>query len=160
VTETPENPRIPVLHTAVIKFSFPCIAEYVGIARLAILGIASQMAFSYDEVEDIRLAVGEACTHAVGRSNQEPGRAPTNDGFGSIWVECHVSDTKLIIDVTDDIPPLAGPIEVSKVDPADIDVDWASLGALLMEILVDVVEIDTQPTGTRVRLIKCPIAAP
>ena len=32
------------------------------------LGIASRMPFSYDEVEDVRLAVGEACTHAVERA--------------------------------------------------------------------------------------------
>ena len=34
------------------------------------------MPFSYDEVEDVRLAVGEACTHAVERAGNVPGDNP------------------------------------------------------------------------------------
>ena len=50
-----------------VELILPCRPEYVGVARLAVLGIASRMPFSYDEVEDVRLAVGEACTHALER---------------------------------------------------------------------------------------------
>ena len=48
-----------------VEVKIPCRPEYVGVARLAILGVASRMRFSYDEVEDVRLAVGEACTTSV-----------------------------------------------------------------------------------------------
>lgn len=43
------------------EIRIPCKAEFVGIVRLAMLGIASRLQFTYDEIEDIRLAVGEAC---------------------------------------------------------------------------------------------------
>src|SRR5216110_3663046 len=52
---------------AVVELTIPGKPEYVGVARLAILGVASRMRFSYDEVEDIRLAVGEACTSVLDR---------------------------------------------------------------------------------------------
>src|SRR5436305_9844979 len=52
---------------AVVELIIPSRPEYVGVARLAILGVASRMRFSYDEVEDIRLAVGEACTRSIDR---------------------------------------------------------------------------------------------
>ncbi len=52
---------------ACVELSIPGRPEYVGVARLAILGVASRMRFSYDEVEDIRLAVGEACTSVLDR---------------------------------------------------------------------------------------------
>lgn len=49
----------------VVELRIPCKPEFVSVARLAILGVASRMQLSYDEVEDVRLAVGEACTTAV-----------------------------------------------------------------------------------------------
>jgi len=42
---------------AVVSLTIPCRAEYVGVARLAILGVASRLNFSYDEVEDLRLSL-------------------------------------------------------------------------------------------------------
>ena len=53
--------------TASVTLTIPCAPEYVGTARLTILGVASRMGFSYDQVEDIRLAVGEACANAIER---------------------------------------------------------------------------------------------
>ena len=138
-----------------VELILPCRPEYVGVARLAVLGIASRMPFSYDEVEDVRLAVGEACTHAVERASRLPGRAPTNEGHGSIVITSRISATELTIEVADDIPALpAGTPSIS--DDADSDLDKTGLGALLMEILVDSVQIDSRQLGTCVRLVKRP----
>ena len=157
MTQIPDNSGFPILDTAVITLTFPCVAEYVSIARLAILGIASRLPLSYDEVEDVRLAVGEACTHAVERSSRAPGRAPTNAGHGSISIESRLQVSLLTIEVVDDIPSLPPGVEDS-FDDDDTDLDRSGLGALLMEILVDSVKIESGPTGTSVRLTKRPTA--
>lgn len=130
-----------------VELILPCRPEYVGVARLAVLGIASRMPFSYDEVEDVRLAVGEACTHAVERAGATPAR---------IHIISRITPGALTIDVVDDIAagtPPAHPTEDTQM-LAEAGVDQQGLGALLMEILVDEVQIDTTPTGTRVRLTK------
>src|SRR5438105_14927146 len=82
---------------AVVELSIPGKPEYVGVARLAILGVASRMRFSYDEVEDIRLAVGEACTTAIERANGtgHPGQ--------EIRVRCLIDSTKLVVEVRDNV---------------------------------------------------------
>lgn len=132
--------------TETVQLIIPCRAEYVGVARLAVLGIASRMPFSYDEVEDVRLAVGEACTHAVERAGT---------GNSTIRIVGTIDPHALTIEVKDDVAEedMAPPTEEAKL-LEEAGVDQEGLGALLMEILVDEVKIETSPTGTRVLLTK------
>jgi serine/threonine-protein kinase RsbW len=134
------------LHSETVQLIIPCRPEYVGVARLAILGIASRMPFSYDEVEDVRLAVGEACTHAVERAGT---------AAASIRIVSTINSHALKIEVSDDVPSntIAAPTEESRL-LEEAGVDHKDLGALLMEILVDDVTIDTDAAGTRVVLTK------
>ncbi|MGI4787458.1 MAG: ATP-binding protein [Janthinobacterium lividum] len=141
-----DSPVSDAARTETVKLTIPCLPEYVGVARLAILGIASRMAFSYDEVEDVRLAVGEACTHAVERAGAEP---------ATINIVSTLNAFALTIEVRDDVAEadIAAPTEEAKL-LEEAGVDQQGLGALLMEILVDEVVIETTPTGTSVRLTK------
>ena len=128
-----------------VELVIPCRPEYVGVARLAVLGIASRMPFSYDEVEDVRLAVGEACTHAVERAGSAEAK---------ITIVSTVDHHSLVIEVSDDVVSGA-PAEAPAEDALIADgVDTQGLGALLMEILVDEVKIASSQTGTTVRLTK------
>lgn len=138
----PNTPR-----TDTVELLIPCRPEFVGIARLAILGIASRMPFSYDEVEDVRLAVGEACTHAVERAGQSS---------ATIRIVSTIDPHALTITVTDDVSEdtAAGPPSEEARLLEEAGVDQQGLGALLMEILVDDVKIITNPTGTTVHLTK------
>ena len=135
---------IPAAET--VQLIIPCRPEYVGVARLAVLGIASRMPFSYDEVEDVRLAVGEACTHAVERAG--PGRA-------TIRITSVIAPHALTIEIVDDVAAdhKAAPTEEAKL-LEEAGVDQEGLGALLMEILVDEVKIESTAVGTRVVLTK------
>ena len=133
--------------TDTVELTIPCRPEFVGIARLAVLGIASRMPFSYDEVEDVRLAVGEACTHAVERAG---------DTAAAIRITSVIDAAALTITVSDDVPSGAytGPKSEEAQLLEEAGVDQQGLGALLMEILVDDVRIETGPAGTTVHLTK------
>jgi len=127
----------------------PCRAEYVAVARLAILGVANRLSYSYDEVEDVRLAVGEACTHAVERARS------TGDGVvrdPKIYIESQIGPGGLDIEVRDNIPSNGAtpPTEVED----DLGFDKRDLGALLLEILVDRFSVRATQEGTTVRLVK------
>ena len=131
---------------ACVELSIPGRPEYVGVARLAILGVASRMRFSYDEVEDIRLAVGEACTTAIERSNG------TGQSGQSIQVRCLIDSSQLVVEVRDTAP---GP-ESESVTLSDGTLDERTLGSVLIRILMDDVTTLTDPeTGQRVvRMVK------
>ena len=112
------------------------------------------MPFSYDEVEDVRLAVGEACTHAIERSTDAKRTSPTSEGLGTITITSTVTASELDINVQDDVPTGAPPSDAIDEEFAELDIDRQGLGALLIEILVDEVEVTTTPQGTNVRLVK------
>jgi serine/threonine-protein kinase RsbW len=48
-----------------VDLTIPSRAEYVAVARLAVAAVASRLRFSVDEIDDIKLAVAEACTNCI-----------------------------------------------------------------------------------------------
>ena len=132
----------PTVSPAVVSLTIPAMPEFVGVARLAVLGVASRMKFTYDEVEDLRLAVGEACTGAIERAAQ----AAT---ASSVRINCLMDEELLTVEVHDNVPAVASaPASGDTFEPENIS-------ALLMEILVDGVSVTQDPGGgTVVTLVK------
>lgn len=132
---------------AVVGLTIPGRPEYVGVARLAILGVASRMRFSYDEVEDIRLAVGEACTTAIERANG------TAINAHEVQIRCVIDPSRLVVEVSDNAPPPGGPDSAAV---GESGLDERSLGGVLIRILMDDVQTSEEPdTGRRVmRMVK------
>ena len=49
----------------------PAKSEYVSTARLTASSVSTRAGFNIDEVEDIKVAVSEACTNAIKHSSDE-----------------------------------------------------------------------------------------
>jgi serine/threonine-protein kinase RsbW len=132
---------------AVVELTIPGRPEYVGVARLAILGVASRMRFSYDEVEDIRLAVGEACTTAIERVSGATVTAP------EVRVRCLIDPSRLVVEVSDNAPVLPEPEPANTPESV---LEERSLGGVLIRILMDDVQTTKDPETGRnvVRMIK------
>jgi len=137
----------------VVSLIIPCRAEYVSVARLAMLGVANRLPFGFDEVEYLRLAVGEACIQSVERSVESD-----SSGSYSIEITCRINDGEFEAVVKDNIPLSNSepkPAQIPQPD-GEIDPNRNGFGALLMEILVDEVEVKAGANGNEVRLVKRP----
>lgn len=75
----------------VVELRIPCKAEWVALARLSVAAVASRLSFSIDEIEDIKLAVAEACTNAIQHA----------DGSPFIEIKCEAIDNGMRISVRD-----------------------------------------------------------
>ena len=80
-----------------MSLSIPCSAEFVGVVRLAISGLATRMNFNIEEIEDIKISVSEACTNAI--QHAYPKISNPNDG--KIDIIAKIFPDKLEITVQD-----------------------------------------------------------
>ena len=60
-----------------VRLVVPAAPEYLRLVRLTAAGLASRLGFTFDEVEDLRIAVDELCFHLLGdaddvRPSDEP----------------------------------------------------------------------------------------
>lgn len=59
-----------------IKINVPCKEQYVRLVRLFVSGIASQMNFPFDVIEDIKIAVSEAFNNIIEHAYSKKGKHP------------------------------------------------------------------------------------
>lgn len=65
-----------------IEMKVPAKAEYIGVMRLTLSGVANRMGFSYDAIEDLKVAISEAVTNAVEHAYEEKESGEITVGFG------------------------------------------------------------------------------
>jgi len=56
-----------------VRLVVPAAPEYLRLVRLTAAGLASRLGFTFDEVEDLRIAVDELCFHLLGDGNNGGG---------------------------------------------------------------------------------------
>jgi len=133
-----------------IRLQIPAHADCIDIVRVCLFSIASKLNFSYEDIEDMKVAVSEACNNAVLHGEQ------TNQDH-RIDICFEPSDTYLTIKVKnkgtfehEDALKEAAPLEGSKISELPV----GGLGIFLMQALMDEVIVDTTDHMTEVTLIK------
>jgi serine/threonine-protein kinase RsbW len=125
-----------------VQLRIPCKAEWVAVARLAVAAVANRLKFSIEEIEDVKLAVAEACTNAIQHS----------DGTGQIEILCLTEPDGLRVRVRDH--SYGTPSEHVRTLSAE-EVRVGGLGVFLIRSLMDEVEYDAHPErGTDLTMVK------
>ena len=133
-----------------VRLEIPARPVYVGVARSVVVAIASDLdGLDPDRLEDLRLAVSEACTNAI--------EAHQADGIEQrVVLRCLVSGTSLEVSVEDSGPgfePAASDVGSTGGEPHEAQLQaergW---GLQLIRALVDEVTFEQSGPGTAVRL--------
>ncbi|ANF98255.1 MULTISPECIES: anti-sigma B factor RsbW [Paenibacillus] len=137
--------------TQKVILNLPATAEFVDVVRLNLYGIASKMGFSYEDIEDMKVAVSEACNNSVLYAYGQ------NDGHIDVTFE--IGEETLSITVEDEgesFETVKGGGEESTLHDKDLnDVQIGGLGFYLMQALMDDVSIENVAgQGTRVVMSK------
>ncbi|WP_163652221.1 anti-sigma B factor RsbW [Listeria sp. PSOL-1] len=118
-----------------IELTLPAKPEYVKLGRLALSGIASQAGFSYEAIEDLKIAVSEAITNSVKHAFKETGE-------GEIKVEFKIYQDKIDVIVTDRGESFDFEAKRDEIGPYEVSEEHevlriGGLGLFLIETLMD-----------------------
>lgn len=131
------------MNNDVISIKLPSKAEYVSIARLAASVISNTVGFDIEDIDDIKVAVGEACNNAVlhGKSEDEV-----------YEIAFKLSEEKVHIEVKDN----GIGFDEEKYEEPDLDnLKGNGLGIYIMKSLMDEVDIiANDKEGTTLKLVK------
>jgi serine/threonine-protein kinase RsbW len=137
------NQAVEQSSTDLVELRIPSRAEWVALARLAVAAVANRLRFSIEDIEDIKLAVAEACTAVI--QHERHGEY--------IDLTCETSSNGLRVRVRD-----AGRQSLPQENGRTMDLDEAriaGLGVFLIRTLMDEVAYDVDPeTGTDLVMVK------
>jgi serine/threonine-protein kinase RsbW len=131
-----------------MELAVPSRAEFIGVVRLVVSSLASaRRTISEDRIDDLKLAVSEACTNAI--------EANMTSGPGHpVVVRCWEGTERLEVWISDSgrgFDPEVLPEHPPVTDPDRLNFE-RGLGIPLIRTLVDDVQFESSGDGTTVRL--------
>ena len=115
-----------------VRLVVPARPEFLRLARVTAAGLAGRMGFSYDEVEDLRLAIDELCFGLTGPTGRH----------GTVELVYQVDAGHLVVEghgrFLEDIAPIM----------------LTDLSKVILSALVDEHELGLGPAGPQFRLMK------
>lgn len=143
------NPAVEREAPDLVELRVPSRPEWVALARLAAATVANRLSFSIEEIEDVKLAVAEACTAVIQHENHGE----------FIQLTCEALSDSLRVRVHD-----SGRHEKHAFDGQRMNFDEAriaGLGVFLIRTLMDEVSYDVHPQlGTDLLMVKKLAARP
>ncbi|MEU5159187.1 ATP-binding protein [Streptomyces sp. NPDC020875] len=134
-----------------VELRFSAQPEHVRTARLVAAAVARRAGVDEAVLDEVRLAVGEACSRAVGRHRTHGIDSP-------VKVVLTEEDKTFSIEVGDEVPApggdgAAGSAADRSAGPGDEPVDGEDdMGLAVISGLVDDMEVSTTETGGVIRM--------
>lgn len=120
--------------------------EYVGTVRMAAAHAASRVDLDIEQIDDIKVAVSEACTNIVLHAHEEP------DFTYEVVIE--ISETLFTVTVTDEGKGF-GMEDYTEPVPGEMSGVGMGMGIFIIKALMDDVEITSEPgVGTKIKMAK------
>ena len=136
-----------------VELRFTALPAHVRTARLVAAAVARRAGVDEAVLDEVRLAVGEACSRAVELHRRhcpdQPVLVALTDGSDGFGVE--VADRAPAPDEPDDVVS-AMTDAVDLEEPSSTGDVSAGVGLAVIGGLVDDVSVDATPTGTAVRM--------
>jgi len=128
-----------------IQMKVPAKPEYVGVIRLTISGIASRMGFTYEDIEDLKVALSEAATNVVSHAYEHEESGELSLGFGVYEdrLEVMVSDQGESFDF-EEIKSRIGPVSEREEIKPIAEIREGGFGLFLINTLMDKVQINNK----------------
>jgi hypothetical protein len=115
-----------------VRLTMPANPQLLRVARLTAAGLAGRLGFSFDEIEDVKIAVDELCFTLVGSKGRP----------GTLSLRYVLERDRLVIEGT-------GSLDGAVSDPTP-----SELSSQILAAVVDEHELSRDDDGVRFRLVK------
>jgi anti-sigma regulatory factor (Ser/Thr protein kinase) len=133
---------------ATVELRFSALPEHVRTARLVAAAVARRSGVDEAVLDEVRLAVGEACSRAVGLHQSSGISAP-------VRVQLIEEEKQFSIEVGDEAPrtaPGEAPGAHGGADDSDAESEEDEMGLAVISGLVDDVEVTAGEHGGLIRM--------
>jgi hypothetical protein len=120
-----------------VRLTMPATPQLLRVARLTAAGLAGRLGFSFDEIEDVKIAVDELCFALVGSRGRE----------GTLTLTYRLGDERLVIEGEGVFAEAVG------------DATPSELSAQILAAVVDEHELARDGDTMRFRLVKQRVGA-
>jgi serine/threonine-protein kinase RsbW len=139
----------------VTELKLPAVADYIVVAKRAAASLGLVVGFSLQEIDDLNIAVTQACENACASAAQKWGT-----GNGQLKLIFKTQLRRLEVEVRS-VPPRALEQQqqqhpaVRRARPA-ADFDYESIGLNMIRLFVDELryQVDNQTGSMRMRMVK------
>jgi serine/threonine-protein kinase RsbW len=104
----------PLAAGDLIELTVPALATYLSVVRTATAGLAARLSFTFDEIEDLRIAVDEACVMVLSLPRSTP------DDLATLTCRFRVQPDALAVTVS-------APVDGDALMPAEQSFAWQVL---------------------------------
>ncbi|MCX4455810.1 ATP-binding protein [Streptomyces sp. NBC_01340] len=131
---------------ATVELRFSALPEHVRTARLVAAAVARRAGVDEAVLDEVRLAVGEACTRAVGLHQSNGISAP-------VQVKLIEEEKQFSIEVGDEAPrSVPGETASGASGDPDMDAEEDEMGLAVISGLVDDVEVTSGEHGGLIKM--------
>ncbi|MFI0164231.1 ATP-binding protein [Streptomyces sp. NPDC017095] len=130
---------------ATVELRFSALPEHVRTARLVAAAVARRAGVDEAVLDEVRLAVGEACSRAVGLHQSSGVTAP-------VKVALIEEEKQFSIEVGDEAPHAVPGGDTPGAQDVEAEIEEDEMGLAVISGLVDDVEVSTGPGGGLIRM--------
>lgn len=134
-----------VTATETVQLKVPGQPQYLGVVRLTMAGLANKLDVTFDDAEDLKLVVTEACSHILRDARVQV----------ELCIEFHLVRHELVVVVSSQALQPTQPVGPSLLRDFGRDLD-PEVGMSLVEALMDGLEMTrNDETGEmRIRMVR------
>lgn len=133
-----------------VELTIPCDPQYLSVVRLVVAGVGGRAGLTVDDIDDLKVAVSEACTNTIDHAFPDEEDSPQP---ASIMIRFIPRQGELRVEV-EDVGQGFDPdrVQVNAHKPPSLE---GGLGLYLIYQLADNVDVQSAPgSGTKVIMTK------
>jgi anti-sigma regulatory factor (Ser/Thr protein kinase) len=134
----------------VTELKLPAVTDYIVVAKRAAASLGLVVGFSLQEIDDLNIAITQACESAIAAAAQQWGT-----GNGQLKLVFKSQPRRIEVEVRS-VPPRAVEQQAVRRTRREAELDYETIGLNMIRLFVDELryQVDNQTGSMRMRMVK------